>query len=125
MKKILLLALTMLCLLASLTACGGQKGTANQQDDTATDTTTDTTTDTASDTASDTTTEEQTISGIVNRLGEFLVLLDDNGDYHTFDFGIDVDPSGLEEGDSVTVTYNGTLDSEDSTPVAIDIEKVG
>ena len=107
MKKLFLLTLTLLCLLAFLTGCGGRKAAADKTDDT----------------AETTVAEGQTISGVVNRLGEFLVLLDDNGDYHTFDFGVDVDPSGLEEGDNVTVTYNGTLDSEDETPVATDIEK--
>lgn len=109
MKKLFLLTLAMLCLLASLTACGGRKDTADQKNDA----------------ADDPAAEGQTISGVVNRLGDFLVLLDDNGDYHTFDFGIDVDPTGLEEGDDVTVTYNGTLDSEDETPVATNIEKAG
>ena len=42
-----------------------------------------------------------------------------------FDFDEAVDLSGLEEGDSVTVTYTGTLDSDDPAPVAISIEKAG
>lgn len=73
----------------------------------------------------DTAAEEQTISGIINRLGEYLVLLDENSEYHIFDFDEAVDLSGLEEGDSVTVTYTGTLDSDDPAPVAISIEKAG
>ena len=36
-----------------------------------------------------------------------------------FDFGEVVDQSSLEEGDRVTVTYTGTLDNEDPSPVAV------
>ena len=64
-----------------------------------------------------------TVSGVVNRLGDFLVLLTDDGEYRVFEFGEEVDTSSLEEGDSVTVTYTGELDSEDPAPVAVSIEK--
>ena len=99
MKKILLIACATVCLLAALTACG-QK-TESKQD----------------------AAEEQTISGVVNRLGDYLVLLDGDEEYRVFDFGENVDTSALEEGDSVTVTYTGTLGSEDPVPVAVAIEK--
>ena len=64
-----------------------------------------------------------TVSGVVNRLGDFLVLLTEDGEYQTFDFGEEVDTGALEEGDQVTVTYTGELGSEDSTPVAVAVEK--
>ena len=66
---------------------------------------------------------EQVITGVVNRLDDYLVLLDENGEYLVFDFGVDVDPTGLEEGDSVTVHYNGELGNEDEPPVAVSIDK--
>lgn len=108
MKKILIFALAMLCSLSILTACGQKKDAGGQTED-----------------GKDTAAEEQTISGIINRLGEYLVLLDENSEYHIFDFDEAVDLSSLEEGDSVTVTYTGTLDSDDPAPVAITIEKAG
>ena len=64
-----------------------------------------------------------TVSGYVNCLDDYLVLLTDDEEYAVFDFGEDVDPAALEEGDRVTVTYTGELGSEDSTPVAVAIEK--
>lgn len=64
-----------------------------------------------------------TVSGYVNRLGDYLVLLTDDEEYAVFDFGEDVDPASLEEGDRVTVTYTGELGSEDPAPVAVAIEE--
>ena len=64
-----------------------------------------------------------TVSGYVNRLDDYLVLLTDDEEYAVFDFGEDVDPESLEEGDRVTVTYTGELGSEDPAPVAVAIEE--
>ena len=100
MKRLLTLTLTAVCLVTILTACEKQ------------------------DTDGQAENNEQTISGIVNQLGDYLVLLDDQEEYQIFDFGEQVDPSTLEEGDKVTVTYTGTLGSEDPAPVATAIEKV-
>lgn len=94
MKKIVTLLLTV-CLVLSLAACGGEKKQADEAED------------------------QKTISGVVNQLGSYLVLLDSDGEYYIFDFGEDVDQSSLEEGDRVTVTYTGTLDNEDPSPVAV------
>ena len=96
MKKLVTLLLTV-CLVLNLAACGGEKKQADEAED------------------------QKTISGVVNRLGNYLVLLDGEGEYHIFDFGEDVDQSSLEEGDRVTVTYTGTLDNEDPSPVAVAI----
>ena len=100
MKKIFALVLTV-CLLLPLVACG-LKGEEEKKDDAE---------------------ETKTISGIVNKLDRYLVLLDSNGDYHIFDFGEDVDQSTLEEGDKITVSYTGTLDNEDPAPVAVSIQE--
>lgn len=61
------------------------------------------------------------VSGVVNRLGDFLVLLTDDGEYAIFDLGPEVDKSALEEGDQVTVSYTGELGNEEEPPVAIEI----
>ena len=104
MKKNLMLVLTIFCLVAVLTACGQKEG------------------DKKEGTEGGETAEEQTISGTINRLGDYLVLLDGD-EYRVFDFGDSVDTSSLEEGDRVTVTYTGTLGSEDPAPVATAIQK--
>ena len=67
--------------------------------------------------------DSATVNGVVNRMGDFLVLLTDDGTYQVFDFGEDVEQGRLEEGDSVTVTYTGELGSEDPVPVAVSVEK--
>ena len=103
MKKILIFTLAAVCLLALLTACGQKNGGGR--------------TDSGADA------ESQTISGIVNRLDSYLVLLDDEGNYLVFDFGDDVDQKALAEGDRVTVTYTGELGSENPAPVAVAIQK--
>lgn len=97
MKKMMTLLLTV-CLVLSLAACGGEKKQADGGEE-----------------------ETKTISGVVNQLDEYLVLLDSDGEYHIFDFGKDVDQSKLEEGENVTVTYTGTLDNSDPSPVAVSV----
>ena len=66
--------------------------------------------------------EEAEVSGYVNRLGDYLVLLTDDEAYAIFDFGEGVDKSALEEGDRVTVTYTGELGNEEEPPVAVSIQ---
>ena len=66
--------------------------------------------------------DSATVNGVVNCMGDFLVLLTDDGTYQVFDFGEDVDQGRLEEGNSVTVTYTGELGSEDPVPVAVSVE---
>lgn len=125
MKKILTFALAA-CLLLSLAACGkkdaGKQNTDDQQAVTEQNAPMDQ--DTAGqDDAKEQDAETQTFTGIVNRLDGYLVLVDDKGDYHIFDFGDDVDQSALEEGDKVVVTYTGTLDNEDPAPVAVSVQE--
>ena len=102
MKRQVMALLAAAVLLLGLASCGGKAG---EGEDSAG----------GADTAS--------VSGIVNRLGDFLTLLTEDGDYVVFDFGRGVDAAGLEEGDSVTVSYTGELDSEEEPPVAVSITK--
>ena len=46
-----------------------------------------------------------------------MVLLTDTGEYQTFDFDKELDPSSFSEGDRVQVTYTGVMGDESSTPV--------
>lgn len=109
MKRLITGLLAALMLL-TLAACGGETSGAGDAS--------------GSDAGSGTDTEATAaVSGVVNRLGDFLVLLTDDGEYRIFDFGEGLDTSGLEEGDSVTVTYTGELGSEDPAPVAVSIEE--
>ena len=66
--------------------------------------------------------EEHAISGVVNKMGDFLTLLVD-GEYLIFDFAKDLKVDGISEGDDVTVVYTGALDNEETPPVAIEIAK--
>lgn len=120
MKKIFCTVL-MLCLVLSLAACG-QSASNNSS---APGSTPESSVPESSmpESAGTEETETQTISGIVNRLGNYLVLLDDQDNYLIFDFGEDVDSSTLAEGDRVTVTYTGDLGSENPAPVAVAIQK--
>ena len=121
MKKIFCTVL-MLCLVLSLAACG--QTNSNNSSNSAPGSTPESSVPESSmpESAGTEETEAQTISGIVNRLGNYLVLLDDQDNYLIFDFGEDVDSSTLAEGDRVTVTYTGELGSEDPSPVAVDIQ---
>ena len=132
MKRMISGVLAALMLL-TLAACSSGTGNASGTDDTkgsgavsGTEDTSGTGTDSTSDTGTDTgadAEETAAISGVVNRLDDYLVLLTDDGEYMVFDFGEDVDSSSLEEGDRVTVSYTGQLGSEDPAPVAVSIEK--
>ena len=66
--------------------------------------------------------EEQTLSGVINRMDDFLVLLTDAGEYQVMDLGEGVSLDGFAEGDSVTVTYTGGLGDEETPPVVSSIE---
>lgn len=74
------------------------------------------------ETAAPNDTEEHVVSGIVNRLGDYLTLLADD-EYLVFDLGEGVSTEGLEEGDQVTVVYTGDLGSEETPPVVTQIAK--
>jgi predicted small lipoprotein YifL len=114
MKRVFSLLLAA-CLVLGLSACSQKGQKAPDQDSSAQVS--------SAQTDPDQVEAEAVIDGIVNRIGDFLVLLDKDGNYLIFDFGVDVDPTGLEEGDSVTVHYNGELGNEKEPPVAVLIEK--
>ncbi len=108
--KRMILGLCLVLMLLTLAACGGKDAPAAGSP-----------APTASSAAE--TLEGETIQGVVNRCGDYLTLLTEEGKYVIFDFGEGVDSSVLEEGDDVTVTYTGSLNSQDETPVAIAIQK--
>lgn len=103
-KTFLLLACTAL-LAASLTACG--EGPAEKTD-----------TDTgAAASSSDSASAESRLSGTLDEKKDFMfVVTDEKGAAYEFTFDASAKPEGLDdvsEGDSVTVTYKGTVSEAD------------
>lgn len=103
-KTFLLLACTAL-LAASLTACG--EGPAEKTD-----------TDTGSSaSSSDSASAESKLSGTLDEKKDFMfVVTDEHGAAYEFTFDASAKPEGLDdvaEGDSVTVTYKGTVSEAD------------
>lgn len=78
-----------------------------------------------STTAEETTADEQTLTAVINRKGDFLVLLTDAGEYQVMDLEEGVSLDDFTEGDSVTVTYTGELGNEETPPVISAIEAAG
>ena len=74
------------------------------------------------ETAAPNDTEEHVVSGVVNRLGDHMVLLVDE-DYLVFDLDKDLNTGGVNEGDNVTLVYTGTLGDEKNPPVVTEITK--
>ena len=68
--------------------------------------------------------EEAEVSGYVNRLGDYLVLLTGDGEYQGMDYGKGVSVDGFAEGDSVEITYTGELGVDGAAPVITAISKV-
>ncbi len=68
--------------------------------------------------------EEKTIQGIINKIGNYLVLLTEDGEYHVMDFGEGVDTEPFKEGDKVEITYTGDLADEENSPVIVAMEKM-
>lgn len=106
-KQFIILGAIVLMLGMALTACGHSdapaEGTAASEDSS----------------------EAQVVSGVINRKGEFLVLLTDDGAYQVMDLAEDVSLDDLSEGDHVNVTYTGELGDEDAPPVVSGIELAG
>lgn len=100
-KTFLLLACTAL-LAASLTACGSKPAE---------------NTDTGSASSSDSATAESKLSGTLDEKKDFMfVVTDEKGAAYEFTFDASAKPEGLDdvaEGDSVTVTYKGTVSEAD------------
>lgn len=102
-KTFLLLACTAL-LAASLTACG--EGPAENTD-----------TGAAAASSSDSASAESKLSGTLDEKKDFMfVVTDEKGAAYEFTFDASAKPEGLDdvaEGDSVTVTYKGTVSEAD------------
>lgn len=100
-KTFLLLACTAL-LAASLTACGSKPAE---------------NTDTGSASSSDSASAESKLSGTLDEKKDFMfVVTDEKGASYEFTFDASAKPEGLDdvsEGDSVTVTYTGTVSEAD------------
>ena len=111
MKRTLVLCAAALILVFSLTACGSSKSTDKDTDKS--------TESEVSETAEDT----QVIHGTINKIDSYLVLLTDDGEYQIMDYGEEIDMDAFSEGDSVNVTYTGTLGDEEHSPVITAIEK--
>ena len=102
MKKTLLLLACTALLAASLTACGSKPAE---------------NTDTGSASSSDSATAESKLSGTLDEKKDFMfVVTDEKGAAYEFTFDASAKPEGLDdvaEGDSVTVTYKGTVSEAD------------
>lgn len=103
MKRTLVLCTAALILVFSLTACGSSKGTQSK--------------------TSETSDDVQVVHGIINKIDSYLVLLTDDEEYQILDYGEGIHMDSFSEGDSVNVTYTGTLGDEDPSPVITAIEK--
>ena len=102
MKKTLMLLACTALLAASLTACGS--GPAEN-------------TDTGAASSSDSASAESKLSGTLDEKKDFMfVVTDEKGASYEFTFDASAKPEGLDdvaEGDSVTVTYKGTVSEAD------------
>lgn len=102
MKKTLMLLACTALLAASLTACGSKPAE---------------NTDTGSASSSDSATAESKLSGTLDEKKDFMfVVTDEKGAAYEFTFDASAKPEGLDdvsEGDSVTVTYKGTVSEAD------------
>lgn len=68
-------------------------------------------------------TKSASVTGVINRIGDYLVLLTEKDEYQIFDFHQGLDITGFQEGDRVEVTYTGVLGDENATPVATQLVK--
>ena len=102
MKKTLMLLACTALLAASLTACGSKPAE---------------NTDTGSASSSDSASTESKLSGTLDEKKDFMfVVTDEKGAAYEFTFDASAKPEGLDdvaEGDSVTVTYKGTISEAD------------
>lgn len=103
MKKTLMLLACTALLAASLTACG--EGPAENKDTG------------SSASSSDSASAESRLSGTLDEKKDFMfVVTDEHGAAYEFTFDASAKPEGLDdvaEGDSVTVTYKGTVSEAD------------
>lgn len=111
MKQKICLVLTLMMVMLVLSACGKTGGgkTADAS---------------SSQPQSTEKVEEKKVRGIINRTGEYLVLLTEDDEYQVMDFGKGVSADGFGEGDSVEITYTGELGVDGAVPVITAISKV-
>lgn len=102
MKKTLMLLACTALLAASLTACGSKPAE---------------NTDTGAASSADSASAESKLSGTLDEKKDFMfVVTDEKGASYEFTFDASAKPEGLDdaaEGDSVTVTYTGTVSEAD------------
>lgn len=111
MKRKICLVLTLVLVVFALSACG--KADSGKKAD-----------DGSSQPQSTEKVEEKKVSGIINRMGDYLVLLTGDGEYQVMDYGKGVSVDGFAEGDSVEITYTGELGVDGAAPVITAISKV-
>lgn len=111
MKRKICLVLTLVLVVFALSACG--KADSGKKAD-----------DGSSQPQSTEKVEEKKVSGIINRMGDYLMLLTGDGEYQVMDYGKGVSVDGFAEGDSVEITYTGELGVDGATPVITAISKV-
>ncbi|HIZ93701.1 hypothetical protein [Flavonifractor sp. An112] len=111
MKRKICLVLTLVLVVFALSACG--KADSGKKTD-----------DGSSQPQSTEKVEEKKVSGIINRMGDYLMLLTGDGEYQVMDYGKGVSVDGFAEGDSVEITYTGELGVDGATPVITAISKV-
>ena len=102
LKKLGALLLSASLMMAALTACGSKPAE---------------NTDTGAASSSDSASAESTLSGTLDEKKDFMfVVTDEKGAAYEFTFDASAKPEGLDdvsEGDSVTVTYKGTVSEAD------------
>ena len=111
MKRKICLVLTLVLVVFALSACG--KADSGKKTD-----------DGSSQPQSTEKVEEKKVSGIINRMGDYLMLLTGDGEYQVMDYGKGVSVDGFAEGDSVEITYTGELGVDGAAPVITAISKV-
>lgn len=122
MKKNLVLTLAVAGVIAFATACSSKDtttpttaapaATEKEADTTAAEKEADTT---AAEKADEET--ESTMTGTISEIKDFMFTLTSDGDDYAFTFESDKKPEGLadvKDGDTVTVTYTGTVDTVDA-----------
>ena len=111
MKRKICLVLTLVLVMFALSACG--KADSGKKTD-----------DGSSQPQSTEKVEEKKVSGIINRMGDYLMLLTGDVEYQVMDYGKGVSVDGFAEGDSVEITYTGELGVDGAAPVITAISKV-
>lgn len=110
MKRTICMMMALVLMLTALTACGMKSGGKKDEPKNA-----------PMESAAQV--EGKTVSGVINKIDNYLVLLTDDGEYHVMDFGEGVTLDDFAEGDKVDVTYTGQLDAEGTNPVIVSIAK--